>query len=89
MDSSIQYKVAATVFSGVLDIFFREAKSRGSQNIPKEGPVIFVCAPHANQFVDPLLLIKHAGRQVGFLAAKKSMDKVLGMLFLLCWANQS
>ncbi|KAI8853402.1 hypothetical protein BC829DRAFT_424699 [Chytridium lagenaria] len=27
---------------------------RGAHKIPKTGPVIFVCAPHANQFVDPL-----------------------------------
>jgi 1-acyl-sn-glycerol-3-phosphate acyltransferase len=33
----------------MLDIFFREIRPRGAHRIPKEGPVIFVAAPHANQ----------------------------------------
>ncbi|KAI8926826.1 hypothetical protein BC831DRAFT_511395 [Entophlyctis helioformis] len=62
-------------FRLVLNIFFREIKIRNSYNIPTKGPVIFVVAPHANQFVDPLMLMVTSGRTVGFLAAKKSMDK--------------
>jgi glycerol-3-phosphate O-acyltransferase/dihydroxyacetone phosphate acyltransferase len=52
----------------VLNLFFREIKSRGYQNIPKDGPVIFAVAPHSNQFVDPLILLQTCGRKVGFLA---------------------
>jgi 1-acyl-sn-glycerol-3-phosphate acyltransferase len=33
----------------MVDIFFREIRSRGSYRIPRRGPVIFVAAPHANQ----------------------------------------
>lgn len=43
------YDIAASFFNVVLDIFFREISPRGSHKIPKEGPVIFVAAPHANQ----------------------------------------
>ncbi len=51
-----------------LNIFFRDIKVRGYHNIPKEGPVLFAVAPHANQFVDPLVLTITCGRNVGFLA---------------------
>ncbi|KAI9353253.1 hypothetical protein DFJ73DRAFT_828809 [Zopfochytrium polystomum] len=71
----LPYRATIGLFSFCLDIFFREVRSRGTYKIPKTGPVIFVCAPHANQFIDPVMLMKNAGRQVGFLAAKKSMDK--------------
>eukprot|EP00842_Homolaphlyctis_polyrhiza_P007111 jgi/Hompol1/98/HPOL_005224-RA len=62
-------------FRQVLNTFFRDIKVRGSHKIPSHGPVIFAVAPHANQFVDPLMLLVSSGRTVGFLAAKKSMDK--------------
>lgn len=38
----------------MLDVFFREIRSRGSYRIPRRGPVIFVAAPHANQAPAPL-----------------------------------
>jgi len=37
----------------MLDVFFREIRSRGSYRIPRRGPVIFVAAPHANQVSSP------------------------------------
>jgi glycerol-3-phosphate O-acyltransferase / dihydroxyacetone phosphate acyltransferase len=57
-----------------LNTFFRDIKVRGFHQIPKEGPLLFAIAPHSNQFVDPLILTITCGRNVGFLAAKKSMD---------------
>lgn len=41
--------------------------------------LIFVLAPHKNQFVDPIILWKHCGlyRRVGFLVAKKSYNRPL------------
>ncbi|KAJ3993163.1 glycerol-3-phosphate O-acyltransferase [Lentinula boryana] len=61
------------------NIFFREIRLRGAFNIPSEGPVIFVGAPHANQMLDPLLLSIHVhretGRHVQFLAAAKSLQR--------------
>ncbi|KAH6559911.1 hypothetical protein BASA61_000190 [Batrachochytrium salamandrivorans] len=62
-------------FRLILNTFFRSIKVRGAHKIPATGPVIFAVAPHANQFVDPMLLAVTCGRSVGFLAAKKSMDK--------------
>lgn len=79
------------LFTIALGSFFREIKTRGSHKIPSEGPVLFVVAPHANQFVDPLMVITSCGREVGFLIAKKSMRLVWiycsGLFFLwLFWS---
>ncbi len=75
MSGTLLYDAIVSVFSFVLSIFFREVKSRGAYNIPKYGPVLFVAAPHHNQFVDPLILMKTARRRIGFLSAQKTMDR--------------
>jgi glycerol-3-phosphate O-acyltransferase/dihydroxyacetone phosphate acyltransferase len=43
------YDAFLWTFSILVELFFREVHPRGSWKVPKEGPVIFVCAPHANQ----------------------------------------
>lgn len=56
--------------------FFRSVRVRGAWRIPREGPIILVGAPHANQFVDPVLLgvevHRMTGRRPSFLIAEKS-----------------
>ncbi|KAF0383963.1 bifunctional glycerol-3-phosphate/glycerone-phosphate O-acyltransferase SCT1 [Gigaspora margarita] len=69
------YDIVVVFFGFVLDTFFREIKSRGSHKIPEEGPLIFVAAPHANQFVDPLILMRNSKRPISFLIAEKSMKR--------------
>ncbi|KAJ3207449.1 hypothetical protein HK099_000265 [Clydaea vesicula] len=69
------YDLIRLLFRWVLHIFFREIYCRGQHNIPANGPVIFVVAPHANQFVDPMMLITNTKRHVSFLSAQKSMDR--------------
>ncbi|KAI9302049.1 hypothetical protein BJ944DRAFT_167971 [Cunninghamella echinulata] len=59
----------------MLDVFFREIRPRGSHKVPLTGPVIFVAAPHANQFVDPLIVMRECHRRVSFLIAEKSMHQ--------------
>ncbi|KAL0946932.1 hypothetical protein HGRIS_013092 [Hohenbuehelia grisea] len=81
--SNLPYDAAIIFWRTVTQIFFREVRPRGAFNIPREGPVIFVVAPHHNQFLDPLLLTlevyRETRRHVRFLAAAKSMDrKVIG-----------
>lgn len=70
------YDVFVWIFSVIFDCFFREIGPRGAFRIPKKGPVIFVAAPHANQFVDPLVLMnqvkREANRRISFLIANKS-----------------
>ncbi|KAL5115882.1 Glycerol-3-phosphate/dihydroxyacetone phosphate acyltransferase [Pleosporales sp. CAS-2024a] len=73
------YDAFLWTFSILVELFFREVHPRSSWKVPKEGPVIFVCAPHANQFVDPLMLMrvvkKEADRRIQFLIAEKSMKR--------------
>ncbi|PHZ13219.1 glycerol-3-phosphate/dihydroxyacetone phosphate dual substrate-specific sn-1 acyltransferase [Rhizopus microsporus ATCC 52813] len=71
--ADILYDCATWLFNIMLDVFFREIRPRGSHKIPKEGPLIFVAAPHANQFVDPLIVMRECHRRVSFLIAAKSM----------------
>lgn len=71
------YDLCLYVFTICLDIFFREIYPRAAWKIPKRGPLIIVAAPHVNQFVDSVLLMRilksHANRRVSFLIAEKSM----------------
>lgn len=73
------YDAFLWTFSILVELFFREVHPRSSWKVPKEGPVIFVCAPHANQFVDPLMLMrvvkKESDRRIQFLIADKSMKR--------------
>lgn len=70
------YDLLLWALSIVMDCFFREIRPRGAFKIPREGPVIFVAAPHHNQFVDPIILLgqikKEANRRISFLIAAKS-----------------
>ncbi|KAI0465434.1 hypothetical protein LJB42_000667 [Komagataella kurtzmanii] len=67
------YDLFAWTFLIIFDIFFRDVKTRGAFNIPSQGPVILVVAPHSNQFVDPLMVLiqtkKSTGRRISFLMA--------------------
>lgn len=46
---TLAYDLALLLFRGITKVFFREVRPRGSFNIPRDGPVIFVGAPHSNQ----------------------------------------
>lgn len=79
------YDFVTWMFAVIFDCFFREIRPRGAFRIPKSGPVIFVAAPHANQFVDPIILLnqvrKEAHRRISFLIAAKSYKHpVIGTL---------
>ncbi|KAG2195494.1 hypothetical protein INT47_012038, partial [Mucor saturninus] len=75
------YDLTVSFMTFIISLFFREIRPRGSHRIPTEGPVIFVVAPHANQFVDPLLVMRECKRRVSFLIAEKSMhQKFVGFI---------
>lgn len=79
------YDIVLHVLLLIFDCFFREIRPRNGFKIPRDGPVIFVGAPHANQFVDPIILMgqvkKIANRRISFLIAAKSLkQKVIGQL---------
>lgn len=76
------YDGLGSVFGAAFTIFFREVHVRGSHHIPDKGPVIFVGAPHANQFVDPMLIIvkcleAKSHRRVSILIAMKSWRELI------------
>ncbi|KAJ5217376.1 hypothetical protein N7468_010384 [Penicillium chermesinum] len=79
------YDLTLWTFSVLIDLFFREVHPRGSWKIPRRGPIIIVAAPHANQFVDSLILMRvirsEAHRRISWLIAEKSFRrKFIGML---------
>ena len=77
--TDMAYDVLLGFWRGVVNLFFREVQPRSAYRIPRTGPVIFVAAPHHNQFLDPLLLASEvhsgSGRHVSFLIAQKSLER--------------
>ncbi|KAI0273599.1 glycerol-3-phosphate O-acyltransferase [Gloeopeniophorella convolvens] len=77
--SSAAYNLFLIPWTIAVNTFFREIRPRGAYNIPRDGPVIFVAAPHHNQFLDPVLLAmevyRKTHRRVSFLIAAKSMKR--------------
>jgi glycerol-3-phosphate O-acyltransferase/dihydroxyacetone phosphate acyltransferase len=47
------YDLVLWLFNIILDLFFREIHPRSSWRVPRQGPVLFVAAPHANQVSAP------------------------------------
>lgn len=58
-----------------VDLFFRDVTHRNTFKVPAKGAVLFVCAPHSNQLIDPLIVMRTCPRPVGFLCAAKTMRK--------------
>ncbi|ODQ63365.1 hypothetical protein NADFUDRAFT_48230 [Nadsonia fulvescens var. elongata DSM 6958] len=85
------YDMVVWFFMVVFDCFFREVKPRGAFKIPRQGPVIFVAAPHANQFIDPMLLMRvirnEAGRRISFLVAEHSTRRKFIGFMARCTAS--
>jgi glycerol-3-phosphate O-acyltransferase/dihydroxyacetone phosphate acyltransferase len=71
----LMYDLVCGLFKVGTSVFFREVLKRGSHQIPPTGAVIFVAAPHSNQFVDPLIVMQTCPRPVRFLMAASSMSK--------------
>lgn len=87
----LSYDLVIWFFNMVIHTFFREIRLRGTFNIPKKGAVIFVIAPHHNQFVDPVVVMSTtratAGRRISLLTAGKSYRRAfIGLAARLCSA---
>lgn len=48
-EQPLKYEVVMLFWRIITQIFFREIRPRGAFHIPRDGPVIFVGAPHHNQ----------------------------------------
>ena len=68
------YDLLILVLKIILKLFFK-VSVRGFRFVPMSGPVLFIAAPHANQFIDPCMLQITSKRRIGFLAAASSMRK--------------
>ncbi|CCD26246.1 bifunctional glycerol-3-phosphate/glycerone-phosphate O-acyltransferase GPT2 NDAI_0H00720 [Naumovozyma dairenensis CBS 421] len=96
---SFTYDIVVFLFNILFTIFFREIKVRGGYNIPPNGtPTILVCAPHANQFIDPSLVMtttrklaathgSSRGRQACFVTAASSLKLKLVGFFGRCMGS--
>ena len=69
--TEILYFSVKVFFHSIISIFFGRVEVIGLDNIPRDGPCIFV-GNHANQFVDGVMLMATAGHKVSFLVAEKS-----------------
>ena len=65
--------LARSLLLFLLHLFFREVAIRGRFKVPAKGPVLLACAPHVNQFVDPICVLSVTDRPVRFLCAAWSM----------------
>ena len=45
------------------------------ERIPKDKPVMLVCAPHANQFIDAVVISTHLPRKIYYVGAASSFRK--------------
>mmetsp|Transcript_35139 Transcript_35139/g.79980 ORF Transcript_35139/g.79980 Transcript_35139/m.79980 type:complete len:774 (+) Transcript_35139:33-2354(+) len=75
-------RVVCSFWFAIIDLFFREISVGGDSKLEplKDGrAVIFVCAPHVNQFLDPIVVMKvvaeQTRRHVSWMVANKSMDR--------------
>lgn len=87
----LSYDLVIWFFNMVIHTFFRDIRLRGTFNIPKKGAIIFVIAPHHNQFVDPLVVMSTtratSGRRISLLTAAKSYRRAfIGLAARLCSA---
>lgn len=59
---------------GCCDVFFRQIVALGAHKLAQStSPMLLAIAPHSNQFIDPMIVMKTLRRPIGFLCAAKSM----------------
>ncbi|KUJ06366.1 uncharacterized protein LY89DRAFT_743846 [Mollisia scopiformis] len=72
------YDLILRTFALAVGFFFREVQVRGAWRVPSEGAIILVAAPHSNQFVDSIVLMKilrSLNRRISWLMAEKSFQR--------------
>jgi len=75
------YRVFKWLFYLTVRGYFRSIHIKGKEQIPANGPVIFV-ANHNSAFMDPILLAVHISRPIYFLARGESFtSKLVSVIF--------
>ena len=72
------YKFLKLIYSSILKILYRP-KAYGVENIPEEGPIIFV-GNHTHAF-DPVVVMTHTKRIVHYMAKESLFKGIHGKLF--------
>eukprot|EP00300_Choanocystis_sp_HF-7_P003181 c12409_g1_i2.p1 GENE.c12409_g1_i2~~c12409_g1_i2.p1 ORF type:complete len:613 (+),score=128.92 c12409_g1_i2:50-1888(+) len=69
--------VLRSAFSEIVGAFFKDFDVAGMQRVPLQGPVIFACAPHNNQFLDALVVMKSTfhRKDTKFITAAATMRR--------------
>lgn len=79
--SNMFYNFIIVIMYIITHIFFREVEVTGIHNIPKKGPVILVCAPHSNQFIDGCVVYvpikQKLGRNISGIIAESSYKQAV------------
>lgn len=81
------YRILYYLFTLTVKGYFRSVYTKGKDNIPQKGPVIF--APnHTSAFMDPILLATEINRPIYFLARgdvfkKKIVARLLGWIHMI------
>lgn len=75
----VAYSAVTGAFRVITSVFFREIRTTGSHQVPETDPCIFIVAPHANQFIDPgLVLISNPRRFAPLMAESSFKRKIIG-----------
>jgi len=64
-----------------LNVYFRRIDVIGAENVPKDGPIIFV-ANHPSALLDPITIATNVDREIHFLAGSNWFGKGLRARFL-------
>ncbi len=67
------YRLLRALFRMLMQVFFRQVETVGTEHIPRDGAVLFA-GNHPNSLIDPILIITTSGRIVYF-AAKDTLFK--------------
>lgn len=74
------YWILKKFIQSITTLYFKTIHVIGVENIPKKGPVI-ICGNHANQFIDPMVIMSYCNRDISFTMAASSYKKpVVGQL---------
>lgn len=68
---AVAYYATRAFLQAIQTVFFNSVDVIGLQNVPLEGPVIFV-GNHCNQFADGIMLVMNARRKVTLQRAAAS-----------------
>ncbi|KAG2178954.1 hypothetical protein INT43_001801 [Umbelopsis isabellina] len=77
--SALAYEFVKNSFKVITTIFFREIRTSGVHQVPTDKPCIFIVAPHANQFVDPgMVMITSPVQFSPLMAASQFKRHIIG-----------